>query len=1107
MKQVNGLGVQIFLRAALVLVIILSFSSLFAKQDQVYSGVTSQGNMRDPALSPPWIENFEHYYFPPSNWMMKSGYFDLQNGPDLTWGDGWSRYDFTQGYNYPTPDSEDWAGVGFGENTYEWLITPPIDLGNPGHDNKLRFRCRGGASSSDTDNVFAVVVLDEDGEFTINNPVLATYTTSTYNSYIVLDLANYSGIVRLAFYAGSETHDTYHRTLYLDQIEVSPDDIAPTAAKIISPQDSPDPDQLFRWTVPAGNPDGYKIYIKEENKDWQLFGETEDNFFFIPMPGLAWGCQYETYIRASNSNGNTDSDHKIFYTNPFYILPQEPDYSYSLNFNYEGEYFPYGVITDKFVKEDEVGVDGTPAACGRLFSADELIQFRTPAIALPSLQENQIHLYFKYRLETLEEILDYDFEDGDSFSVWVSADMGRSYHLLQTYSHNVRPGEDFTQRAINFQLPYTDLETKTVTILFKLYIHDDWCMKMFLDDIFIYPLTTTNSIECDLFATGLDFGEVWVSDKKTMDVNLTAPSGYAIVKEISIEGEDASEFVINGDSWYSDPFEIRDNATFQVSFKPHSLGAKNANLKIVDAFDEEYYISLTGDAVWPGPFPLPVFVNFDDPDLDFGGWGTVESPDDEVLWTYSEDPDNENNHLISIVTPEVDHNDDIVIGPRYFLQQGRNYEFRVNYKSTPDRDPVDFTLGYMSDQDINFDENTLQIHVDDITGNHWRMARMPVDTPDGGNFIFTVYTGLCTGNGILYVDNLRITYSESDIVSIISDFDNGVCHLKPAPMWNEEQDGEYIPEATLTGISNIGLVEGLFEWKPPQINIPKRTLVVTLHGNEGASLAGADLVINHNLGYTPHRILRKIDNGGYEDIFNPEDGSWDSGKIALPSEEGALIERMQIVFFEEPSGHTPVSFAGFTAQITSENNVKINWTTLSETGMLGFYLYRANSEELDQAGQVSALIPAHNSSQTQNYSFTDLEITQSGDYYYWLSCMDMDGQTAYHGPCHILVNQSQDPQTPSLPLVTELLNPWPNPFNPDTNIPFSLHKDERVTLEIYNLRGQKITTLLDENKAAGRYQVVWNAKDSNGRELSSGVYMLRMKAGKYQSDRKLMLVK
>jgi len=326
-------------------------------------------------------------------------------------------------------------------------------------------------------------------------------------------------------------------------------------------------------------------------------------------------------------------------------------------------------------------------------------------------------------------------------------------------------------------------------------------------------------------------------------------------------------------------------------------------------------------------------------------------------------------------------------------------------------------------------------------------------------------------------------------------------------MWNEEQDGEYIPEATLTGISNIGLVEGLFEWKPPQINIPKRTLVVTLHGNEGASLAGADLVINHNLGYTPHRILRKIDNGGYEDIFNPEDGSWDSGKIALPSEEGALIERMQIVFFEEPSGHTPVSFAGFTAQITSENNVKINWTTLSETGMLGFYLYRANSEELDQAGQVSTLIPAHNSSQTQNYSFTDLEITQSGDYYYWLSCVELDGQTAYHGPCHILVNQSQDPQTPSLPLVTELLNPWPNPFNPDTNIPFSLHKDEGVTLEIYNLRGQKITTLLDENKAAGRYQVVWNAKDSNGRELSSGVYMLRMKAGKYQSDRKLMLVK
>jgi len=1072
----------------------------------VHSGVTSQGNMRDPALSPPWIENFEEGDFLPGEWEVKSGVLDMQNGLDLEDGGDWYKRVFTPGYGIPQPTSEDWAGVIFGGVTNGWLISPPIDLGDPGHGNKLRFLYTTPNGVMDSDDKLSIVILDEDDNLVANDPVLAEYTSFTVNNLVnnaVHDLSAYSGVIKLAFYAESVNAHANPLRFYLDQIEVSADNISPTAPKIrTSIYFGGSLTPLFRWTASAGNPDGYEVYIREENEDWQLLGSTEHTHFQTPVPGLIAGINLDVAVRAYNSQGGADSDPESYPTGLYLVTFHEPHSMYFINFDHAHPYMPHDVVTD-FELYGEGGWNDSPAACAYFTSFDTLRQFRTPALLLPSQQATNILLYYKYRFETLESIFEYEFEEEDSLSIWVSTDLGRSYQWLKSFKHHVQPGEDFTQGAISFEYPETDSDFNTVTFLWKVHLPGEIGMRMYFDEIIINALTTPYSIESEYFGTEYDFGDVWVGGYSYTEVQLTAPGGFAIIKELSLVGDDASEFMIEDIAHTVTSFNTWFN--FPVHFKPHTIGQKNATLRIVDGLDNVYEIGLTGNGAWPGPVPAPVFVNLDSTDSD--DWNAINMLHDEIRWDVVEDPDNPYNNVASIISPEIGHNEDAIISPIIILQEDRTYEFRVNYKNTPNGDPVDFALVYMHEDSLDYDQYISNIPFDNITSNDWGLARMTVDQPQGGNFAFMIYTGECSGSGILYIDNVRLTTAESDIVSIISDFDNGVCHLKPAPMWNEEQDGEYIPEATLTGISNIGLVEGLFEWKPPQINIPKRTLVVTLHGNEGASLAGADLVINHNLGYTPHRILRKIDNGGYEDIFNPEDGSWDSGKIALPSEEGALIERMQIVFFEEPSGHTPVSFAGFTAQITSENNVKINWTTLSETGMLGFYLYRANSEELDQAGQVSTLIPAHNSSQTQNYSFTDLEITQSGDYYYWLSCVELDGQTAYHGPCHILVNQSQDPQTPSLPLVTELLNPWPNPFNPDTNIPFSLHKDEGVTLEIYNLRGQKITTLLDENKAAGRYQVVWNAKDSNGRELSSGVYMLRMKAGKYQSDRKLMLVK
>lgn len=100
----------------------------------------------------------------------------------------------------------------------------------------------------------------------------------------------------------------------------------------------------------------------------------------------------------------------------------------------------------------------------------------------------------------------------------------------------------------------------------------------------------------------------------------------------------------------------------------------------------------------------------------------------------------------------------------------------------------------------------------------------------------------------------------------------------------------------------------------------------------------------------------------------------------------------------------------------------------------------------------------------------------------------------------------------NLPAVTELIGNYPNPFNPSTNIKFSLKTDSKVSLMIYNIRGQKVRTLVNENLPAGHHSVVWNGRDDSGKSVSSGVYFNGFdsndgNSGRYTSIKKIILLK
>lgn len=93
-----------------------------------------------------------------------------------------------------------------------------------------------------------------------------------------------------------------------------------------------------------------------------------------------------------------------------------------------------------------------------------------------------------------------------------------------------------------------------------------------------------------------------------------------------------------------------------------------------------------------------------------------------------------------------------------------------------------------------------------------------------------------------------------------------------------------------------------------------------------------------------------------------------------------------------------------------------------------------------------------------------------------------------------------------LPKVSDLLQSYPNPFNPSTVISYDLPKDTHVKLVIYNLLGEKIRTLVDGFETAGFKEITWDGTDDTGKRVASGVYLSRVEAGSFTMARKMTLI-
>jgi len=199
---------------------------------------------------------------------------------------------------------------------------------------------------------------------------------------------------------------------------------------------------------------------------------------------------------------------------------------------------------------------------------------------------------------------------------------------------------------------------------------------------------------------------------------------------------------------------------------------------------------------------------------------------------------------------------------------------------------------------------------------------------------------------------------------------------------------------------------------------------------------------------------------------------------------------------EQQSGALPIELTYFKS-IERPDGLLLMWETATELENYGFTILR--SETLESVKKdtswtdVQFIEGAGTTTEVQYYEFLDRYASVAGTYAYKLKQIDFDGNISLFGP--IIA-------TKTAPEKSNLLNNYPNPFNPITTIPYELSRQSRVKIEVFDILGRRVTTLVNQTQAPGRYLVTFD-----GTRLASGSYIIRMVEDGKAFYKKMLLVK
>jgi predicted CXXCH cytochrome family protein len=180
-------------------------------------------------------------------------------------------------------------------------------------------------------------------------------------------------------------------------------------------------------------------------------------------------------------------------------------------------------------------------------------------------------------------------------------------------------------------------------------------------------------------------------------------------------------------------------------------------------------------------------------------------------------------------------------------------------------------------------------------------------------------------------------------------------------------------------------------------------------------------------------------------------------------------------------------------------NVQLRWDQSPDPDLNYFVIHRSTITGFTPS-------PSNRIGYSVNTDYVDSNLV-NGNYYYKLTAIDFSGNIS--GPSvelPVMVTSVREEEG-AVPKVFALFQNYPNPFNPITQIKFSIPKRSRVELSVYNILGQKVKNLVNEEMEAGNYIATWNGKDEKGFDVSSGIYFYKLNSKDYSETKKMLLIR
>lgn len=263
-----------------------------------------------------------------------------------------------------------------------------------------------------------------------------------------------------------------------------------------------------------------------------------------------------------------------------------------------------------------------------------------------------------------------------------------------------------------------------------------------------------------------------------------------------------------------------------------------------------------------------------------------------------------------------------------------------------------------------------------------------------------------------------------------------------------------------------------------------------------------DDIITYDLRYAKDTLLadpivKNIESNEYTLTESLDDNSIYTWNVIARDNIGSLRISDTLIFVVNTILEPPSPFDTYEPLINSEDNtITFSWEKSFDNDPLDYAVYKLYvtldtlSNEYEYSEEVGV-----------DTTYTLENILESNLYFWFIEAVDTDGLVT-RSEIGVFNIVSVNNENKNVPTEYSLMQNYPNPFNPSTTISYSIPNSDYVSLKIYDIIGNEITTLVNEQKESGNYQIQFNASN-----LSSGLYFYKIQAGSFNQVRKMLLIK